>query len=131
MVRKQSAHLLNSICFILLNSHIAQSSLSKLGSVAHAPKILASSKIIQMFKGHCFPKAVILQAVYFKFRFSLSYREIEEILLIRGVSAIADDLQDFVIEYAAQLTYSLNYSLPPNVFRRLFPGSMRLIGYLS
>jgi UDP-glucose 4-epimerase len=26
-----------------------------------------------MFKGHCFPKAIILQAVYFKLRFSLSY----------------------------------------------------------
>ena len=38
-----------------------------------------------MFKGHCFPKAVILQAVYFKLRFSLSYRDIEELLRIRGV----------------------------------------------
>ena len=38
-----------------------------------------------MFKGHCFPKAIILQAVYFKFRFSLSYRDIEELLRIRGV----------------------------------------------
>ena len=28
-----------------------------------------------MFKGHCFPKAIILQAVYFKLRFSLSYRD--------------------------------------------------------
>jgi len=25
-----------------------------------------------MFKGHCFPKAIILQAVYYKLRFSLS-----------------------------------------------------------
>ena len=38
-----------------------------------------------MFKGHCFPKAVILQSVYFKLRFSLSYRDIEELLRIRGV----------------------------------------------
>ena len=26
-----------------------------------------------MFKGHCFPKSIILQAVCFKLRFSLSY----------------------------------------------------------
>ena len=38
-----------------------------------------------MFKGHCFPKAIILQAVYFKLRFSLSYRDVEELLSIRGV----------------------------------------------
>jgi len=34
-----------------------------------------------MFKGHCFPKVIILQAVYYKLRFSLSYRDIEELLL--------------------------------------------------
>jgi putative transposase len=38
-----------------------------------------------MFKGYSFPKEVILQAVYFKLRFSLSYRDIEELLAIRGV----------------------------------------------
>jgi len=37
-----------------------------------------------MFKGHCFPKAIILQAVYYKLRFSLSYRDVEELLSIRG-----------------------------------------------
>jgi putative transposase len=36
-----------------------------------------------MFKGHCFPKAIILQAVYFKLRFSLSYRDVEELMSIR------------------------------------------------
>ncbi len=38
-----------------------------------------------MFKGHSFPKSIILQAVYFKFRFGLSYRDIEELMAIRGV----------------------------------------------
>jgi transposase-like protein len=38
-----------------------------------------------MFIGHCFPKVIILQAVYFKLRFTLSYRDIEELLRIRGV----------------------------------------------
>jgi len=38
-----------------------------------------------MFKGHCFPKEIILQAVYYKLRFSLSYWDIEELLSIRGV----------------------------------------------
>jgi putative transposase len=36
-------------------------------------------------KGHCFPKSIIIQAVYLKLRFTLSYRDVEEILRIRGV----------------------------------------------
>jgi putative transposase len=35
--------------------------------------------------GHCFPKSIIIQAVYLKLRFTLSYRDVEEILRIRGV----------------------------------------------
>ncbi len=38
-----------------------------------------------MFKHHRYPKAIILQAVYFKLRFTLSYRDVEELLSIRGV----------------------------------------------
>lgn len=33
-------------------------------------------------KGQCYPKSIILQAVYFKHRFTLSYRDIEEIMKI-------------------------------------------------
>ncbi len=36
-------------------------------------------------KGHCYPKSIILQAVYSKLRFTLSYRDVEEIMKIRGV----------------------------------------------
>ncbi len=38
-----------------------------------------------MFKGHSFPRSIILQAVYFKFRLGLSYRDIEELMTIRVV----------------------------------------------
>jgi len=53
-----------------------------------------------MFKGHSFPKAVILQAVYFKFRFSLSYREIEELLSIRGVKVDHATIQRWVFKFS-------------------------------
>jgi putative transposase len=39
-----------------------------------------------MFNGHSFPKEIILYAVYVKLRFSLSYINVGELLLIRGVS---------------------------------------------
>jgi putative transposase len=52
-----------------------------------------------MFKGHCFPKEIILQAVYFKLRFSLSYRDVEELLLIRGVLVDHATIQRWVNKF--------------------------------
>src|SRR5919112_3980262 len=52
-----------------------------------------------MFKGHSFPKVVILQAVYFKLRFSLSYRDVEELLSSRGVSIDHATIQRWVYKF--------------------------------
>ncbi|MEJ6491724.1 MAG: IS6 family transposase, partial [Crocinitomicaceae bacterium] len=38
-----------------------------------------------MFKRHRYPRVVILHAVYLKLRFTLSYRDVEELLSMRGV----------------------------------------------
>lgn len=53
-----------------------------------------------MFKHHCFPKVVILQAVYFKLRFSFSYRDVEEILSIRGVKVDHATIQRWVYKFS-------------------------------
>jgi len=57
-----------------------------------------------MFKGlqiaiGTFPKVIILQAVYFKFRFSLSYRDVEELLSIRGVKVDHATIQRWVFKF--------------------------------
>src|SRR3954467_12460534 len=52
-----------------------------------------------MFKGYCFPKEIILQAVYFKLRFSLSYRDVEELLSIRGVTVDHATIQRWVYKF--------------------------------
>ena len=52
-----------------------------------------------MFKGHSFPKEIILQAVYFKLRFSLSYRDVEELLSIRGVTVDHATVQRWVYQF--------------------------------
>lgn len=54
---------------------------------------------VVMFKHHCFPKAVILQAVYFKLRFSLSYRDVEELMQIRGVEVDHATIQRWVFKF--------------------------------
>jgi putative transposase len=53
-----------------------------------------------MFKGHCFPKEIILQAVYFKLRFGLSYRDIEELLSVRGIRVDHATVQRCVYKFA-------------------------------
>ena len=53
-----------------------------------------------MFKGHCFPRSIILQAVYFKLRFGLSYRDLEELLQIRGVKVDHATIQRWVFKFA-------------------------------
>ncbi|MFT7157766.1 MAG: putative transposase [Parvicella sp.] len=52
-----------------------------------------------MFKGHCFPKSIILHAVYLKLRFSLSYRDIEELIQIRGVKVDHATIQRWVFKF--------------------------------
>ena len=52
-----------------------------------------------MFKGHCFPKIIILQAVYFKLKFSLSYRDVEELLSIRGIKVDHATIQRWVFKF--------------------------------
>ena len=54
-------------------------------------------------KGHCFPKTIIMQAVYFKLRFSLSYRDVEEILKIRGVEVDHATIQRWVNKFMPEI----------------------------
>ena len=50
-------------------------------------------------KGHCYPKSIILQAVYFKLRFTLSYRDVEEIMKMRGVHVDHATIQRWVYKF--------------------------------
>ena len=53
-----------------------------------------------MFKRHRYPRAIILQAVYFKLRFTLSYRDVEELLKIRGVKVDHSTIQRWVFKFS-------------------------------
>ena len=54
-----------------------------------------------MYKHHRFTKSIILQAVYFKLRFTLSYSDVEELLKIRGVEVDHSTLQRWVFKFSA------------------------------
>ncbi len=51
-------------------------------------------------KGHCYPRSIILQAVYFKLRFTLSYRDVEEIMKMLGVHVDHAIIQRWVFKFA-------------------------------
>jgi len=60
-----------------------------------------------MFKGHCFPKVVILQAVYYKLRFTLSYLDIEELLRIRGLVVDHATIQRWVFKFTPMINRTI------------------------
>jgi len=61
-----------------------------------------------MFKRHRYPKAIILQVVYFKLRFTLSYRDVEELLEIRGVKVDHSTIQRWVFKFSPFVESNMN-----------------------
>ena len=55
------------------------------------------------FKGSHFPKCVIFQAVFWYLRYSLSYRDIEELMEERGVKVDHSTVQRWVVKYTPLL----------------------------
>ena len=61
-----------------------------------------------MFKHHRYPKAIILQAAYFKLRFTLSYRDVEELLSIRGVQVDHSTIQRWVYKFTPMIEANMH-----------------------
>jgi len=58
-----------------------------------------SPKLLKYFKGFCSSPEIIMLFVYMKCRFSLSYRDLEEMASIRGVKIDHATLQRWVIKF--------------------------------
>jgi transposase-like protein len=58
--------------------------------------LMVSPKLLSHFKGFCSSPSVIMLFVYMKCRFSLSYRELEEMMVIRGAEVDHSTLQRWV-----------------------------------
>ena len=56
-----------------------------------------------MFKRHRYPTIIIQQGVYYKFRFTLSYRDIEELMEIRGVEVDHSTIQRWVFKFSPEI----------------------------
>jgi len=61
-----------------------------------------------MYKHHRYPRSIILQAVYFKLRFTLSYRDVEELMRIRGVRVDHSTIQRWVFKFSPSIEANMN-----------------------
>jgi len=59
-----------------------------------------SQRLLRHFKGYCSSPEIIMLFVYMKCRFSLSYRELEEIASIRGAKIDHATLQRWLIRFS-------------------------------
>lgn len=61
--------------------------------------IKINSKCKKYFKHHCYAPEIIMTSLYMKSRYSLSYREIEEISKMRGIDVDHATLQRWVVKF--------------------------------
>ena len=55
------------------------------------------------FKRHRFPSDVIRQAVWLYFRFTLSFRDVEELLAQRGIEVSYETIRCWTIKFGRQI----------------------------
>ena len=94
----------HQIVFLVL-SHLLKSSINtvilvpKLYIVNCLDMLKIPDNIRSKFKHHCFPAELILSVVYMKCRFSLSYRDLEELISMRDVSVDHATIQRWVYKF--------------------------------
>ena len=59
------------------------------------------------YKRHRFPPQIIAYAVWLHARFNLSLREVEEMLLQRGIDASYETIRRWVIKFGPQIARNL------------------------
>ena len=64
------------------------------------------------FKRHRFPRAVIVQAVRWYFRFTLSIRDVEELMAERGIEVSREAIRCWVIKFGPLIAANLRRNRP-------------------
>lgn len=65
------------------------------------------------FKGHQYPKSVILYAVFFYVRYGVSYRDLEEIMAERGVEVDHATLNRWVVKFSPTIAANAQVGKKP------------------
>lgn len=59
------------------------------------------------YRGHRFPPEVISHAVWLYHRFTLSFRDIEELLAVRGIQTSYESIRRWCLKFPGEYTKSL------------------------
>ena len=59
------------------------------------------------YKRHRFPPTVIQHAVWLYFRFTLSFRDVEELLAERGINVTYETIRCWTIKFGPQIAFNL------------------------
>lgn len=65
------------------------------------------------FKRHRFPPEIIRYAVWLYFRFTMSFRDVEELLAQRGINVSYETIRAWTIKFGPQIAENLRRSRPP------------------
>jgi len=65
------------------------------------------------FKRHRFPAEVIRYAVWLYFRFTLSFRDVEELLAERGIEVSNETIRAWTTKFGPQIAENLRARRPP------------------
>ena len=74
-----------------------------------------SPKLYKHFKGYCSDPNVIMLFVYMKFRFTLSYRDLEEMMVMRGDHIDHSTLQRWVKGFSKLIDQRVRKVISPFV----------------
>src|ERR671932_1462845 len=71
-----------------------------------------SSTTASAYQGHRFPQEIISHAVWLYFRFSLSYRDVEELLADRGIIVTYETVRQWCLKFGQQYANQLRRRRP-------------------
>jgi putative transposase len=66
----------------------------------------------ELYKRHCFPAEIISHCVWLYFRFSLSYRDVEELMFERGVLLTYETVRNWCTKFGQDYTNKLKHRRP-------------------
>ena len=64
------------------------------------------------YRRHCFPPVVIQHAVWLYLRFTLSYRDVEELLAERGLDMSYESVRSWVLKFGPMIARRLRQGRP-------------------
>lgn len=70
------------------------------------------SKEVETFKGYRFPKSIIRYGVWLYHRFLLSLRDVEEILLQRGIKVSYETIREWGLKFGPHFAHEIKRRAP-------------------